>query len=102
MKILKLQKLRMLLLSQRDLTIYINILLLTIRLMMVVNKVIKQESICSDPERTTTCPVCDMGIDSEDNESWEPFEHLKSNNKISKSNLASSLHVFQGFWTEQV
>lgn len=42
------------------------------RLMMVVNKVIKQESICSGPEPTTTCPVCeDMGMDSKEYESWE-------------------------------
>ena len=57
----------MLLISQIDLIIYINILLLSMRLMMVVTKVIKQESICSDSEPTTTCPVCkDMGIGSED------------------------------------
>ena len=37
------------------------------RLMMVLNKVIKQESICSDPEPTAICPVCgDMGMDSKE------------------------------------
>ena len=94
----------MLLVSQIDLTTYINILLLSMRLMMVLNKVIKQESICSDPEPTAICPVCgDMGMDSKEYESWELFEHLKSN-KHSKSNLASFFAyeaVFQGFWTEQ-
>ena len=94
----------MLLISQ-TLTIYFNILLLSMRLMMVVNKVIKQESICSGPEPTTTCPVCeDMGMDSKEYRILGTFEHLKSN-KHSKSNLASFFAheaVFLGFWTEQV
>ena len=59
------------------------------RLVMVVNKVIKEESNSSDPEPKAACPLCvDMGIDSDEYESWELFEHMKSN-RHSKSATAS-------------
>jgi hypothetical protein len=78
---------------------------MTCMVVAISNKVIKQESICLDPEPKATCPLCkDMRLDSKEYESWELFEHLKSN-KHSKSNLASFFAyeaVSQGFWTDQV